>query len=118
MKYYCEHCNKEYKSYQSLWNHNKKFHNIEKSKKVIESHKPVINSHIVVITNTPDHLSCKYCNKTFQNSSNRLRHEKGYCKTREQIKEEKEKDRLLEEQRLEVELKNKEVEALKVKLKL
>jgi hypothetical protein len=27
MEYKCKNCNKEYKSYQSLWNHNKKFHN-------------------------------------------------------------------------------------------
>jgi hypothetical protein len=27
MEYKCKICNKDYKSYQSLWNHNKKFHN-------------------------------------------------------------------------------------------
>ena len=26
-EYNCKICNKKYKSYQSLWNHNKKFHN-------------------------------------------------------------------------------------------
>ena len=27
MSYSCDQCNKNYKTYQSIWNHNKKFHN-------------------------------------------------------------------------------------------
>ena len=28
MEYKCEQCNKQYASYNSLWNHNKRLHNI------------------------------------------------------------------------------------------
>jgi hypothetical protein len=55
MEYLCEICNKKYKSYQSLWNHNKKFH--PKPDKKIE-------------------YICKYCKKTFDNKYNKYYHQK------------------------------------------
>jgi hypothetical protein len=55
--YFCELCNKKYKSYQSLWNHNKKFHNdIEKIKKEKE-------------------YECIKCNKSFENRYKKYYHE-------------------------------------------
>ena len=52
-EYKCNICNKYYNSYQSLWNHNKKFHTkIEKNYK------------------------CTYCSNTYKHQSNKLRHEK------------------------------------------
>ena len=131
MDFYCSHCKKQYASYKSLWNHNKKFHNTGLSNVVLGgSKKVVVGGSLVVNTintkqNTiqPDTctenklLICKFCNRKFNDRSNRWKHEK-ICKTKEELKEEKEKDRILEEQKLEIELKNKEVEALKLKLKI
>lgn len=37
MEFKCNICNKDYKSYQSIWNHNKKFHN---SKVILDIHNP------------------------------------------------------------------------------
>ena len=48
MEYNCKICDKKYKTYQSLWNHNKKFHN-ELSIKIINDNK-----------NNP--YKCSYCN--------------------------------------------------------
>lgn len=73
MEYKCNSCNKLYKSYQSLWNHNHKFHtntdiNVYKSLKTgiqnVENDKTVENS------------KCKYCNKKLSNRQSRWRHEK------------------------------------------
>jgi hypothetical protein len=60
----CMNCNKIYKSYKSLWNHNKKYHNKnEKSNK-----------------NSNDKFTCRLCNKEFSKYQNRWRHEKTCCK--------------------------------------
>ena len=53
----CLECNKYYKSYKSLWNHNKKFH--IKELKVKE-------------------FVCKHCKKSFDNKQNKYYHQK-YC---------------------------------------
>lgn len=58
MSFDCKICNKLYKSYQSLWNHNKKFHNkIEKDVG----------------------YKCKICNKVFNNRFKKCYHQKN-CK--------------------------------------
>ena len=54
----CLECNKNYSSYKSLWNHNKKFH--QKKEKVKE-------------------YICKNCNKSFDNKQNKYYHQKN-CK--------------------------------------
>jgi hypothetical protein len=78
----CESCLKHYSSYKSLWKHRKNFH----SNIVINSPNNVENDlHIGI--NTPsqelndseEKLLCKYCDKSFQNVSNRIRHEKKIC---------------------------------------
>jgi hypothetical protein len=51
----CDICNKKYKSYQSLWNHNKKFH--EKLEKKIE-------------------YTCNICSKIFDNRHKKFYHQK------------------------------------------
>lgn len=55
MAYSCTDCNKKYKSYQSLWNHNNKFH--EK------------------IERKPEY-KCKHCSKTFDNRHKKCYHQK------------------------------------------
>ena len=75
MEYKCKICVKEYSSYKSLWNHNKKFHKpvsagsqLKVSKKSAESQQQVKTV-----------LDCKYCNKSYNHKQSRWRHEK-ICK--------------------------------------
>lgn len=63
MENICKLCDKKYKSYQSLWNHNKKFH--EKIENKQEYH-------------------CKFCNKSFDNRFKKCYHQKK-CETKETI---------------------------------
>jgi hypothetical protein len=88
MEYKCDKCVKYYKTYQTLWKHNKEFHKNNSHKKDISSHNLAISSHntnhntttsshnVVIYNNNHDSLICKICNKNFQNRSNRWRHEK------------------------------------------
>jgi hypothetical protein len=70
----CKICNKYYHSYQSLWNHNKKFHNN-------------ICDHYINLGDHKDTNICKYCNKLFANRHSRWRHEKN-CKPKINLIEE------------------------------
>jgi len=65
MEYNCTKCEKNYKSYQSLWNHNKKFHS-----KISEEEN---------IDKLPLKYKCKICNKKFDNKQNKYYHQK-ICK--------------------------------------
>ena len=58
MEYFCKKCNKQYASYQSLWNHKNIFH-VQKEKEKKEK------GHI-----------CKFCYKEFNNRQTKWRHEK------------------------------------------
>ena len=58
MEYFCKKCNKQYASYQSLWNHKNTFH-IQKEKEKKEK----------------EHI-CKFCYKEFNNRQTKWRHEK------------------------------------------
>jgi hypothetical protein len=53
--FYCSECNKSYKSYKSLWNHNNKFHQKQ---------------------NTIKEYVCKNCKKSFNNKQNKYYHQK------------------------------------------
>lgn len=81
MEYKCEICNKLYSSYQSLWNHTNKFHNIVSSK-VNESHGirqrnvNVCQSNILC---NKSKYECKFCNKFFSSRQGRWSHLK-ICK--------------------------------------
>lgn len=72
MEYFCKKCNKQYASYQSLWNHKNAFH-AEKKKESKEK----------------EHL-CKFCNKEFNNRQTKWRHEKT-CKKQNESEELKNK---------------------------
>ena len=63
--YYCNECNRQYKSYKSLWNHNKIFH----------IKKPKVKEY-----------NCKVCNKSFDNKQNKYYHQKS-CKNTPIIKD-------------------------------
>lgn len=60
MERICKNCNKIYKSYKSLWNHNKKYHQEIKNKN----------------PDSNDKYNCRVCNKEFSKYQNRWRHEK------------------------------------------
>ena len=79
--YQCISCKKFYKSYKSLWNHNRKFHNND----VVEC-----GSNVAVGKNTNEveikkneleikKFYCKFCEKIFNHNSNRCKHQK-ICK--------------------------------------
>ena len=82
MDYICNLCNKNYKSYQSLWNHNKKFHqNTNNNIPQISSTHPQKSSNL-----PPNHsiqisdekikkLTCQICQKVFSRSDNLKRHQ-------------------------------------------
>jgi len=92
IEYKCIICNKKYKTYQTLWKHNKKFHLTT----VIDSNINVIENSKNVIEN--NNYSCKYCNKEFKLRQYRWSHEKNVCQPKhnkaQQEKEENYKKRL------------------------
>lgn len=84
--FYCLECKRNYKSYQSLWNHNKKFHVKSEPKNNQNEHflkntepKNNQNEHFNVINNQTDNTNffhCKYCNKEYKYSQSKNRHQK------------------------------------------
>ena len=98
----CKVCNKKYKSYQSLWKHNKKFHN----------NNVIIGNQIETTTETTGNqnkkslLVCRFCKKEFNHRNNRWRHEKS-CKDTNKPNIE-----------IQLQLSQKENEILKLKLKI
>ena len=109
MQYHCNICNKDYKSYQSLWNHNKKFH-IEDVKNVKEKFNNVKEK-----CNSVKSVTCEYCNKVFNNRPAKSIHKKTCNKTQEKQQDDKMRLQILKE---ETRLKKEEAKILKLKLKL
>jgi len=78
----CKICNKTYSSYQSLWNHNKKFHTLEST-----NLPPKPTNLPPKTTNLPpkttfvpiQNIQCNYCNKIFSRNDSLKRHLK-ICK--------------------------------------
>ena len=73
MEHYCNICKKEYKSYQTLWKHNKKFHNDKVIPNVIHN-RPKCNPK-VSNCNPINGFGCRYCDKIYSNRQNRWKHE-------------------------------------------
>ena len=92
----CNECRKYYKSYQSLWNHKKKFHSIISPNIPIlssngENNIPILSSNIptkIKIKKT-DQTQCEYCNKVLSSYKNLHRHIQ-ICKTNQDIIKENE----------------------------
>ncbi len=86
MEYYCKTCDKQYVSYKSLWNHNKKFHTPQKTSNYYftpqKSSKSELSKPIENITS--NNLNCKYCNKLCSRLDNLKRHE-NTCKNKNDI---------------------------------
>ncbi len=108
-KYYCNSCNKKYKSYKTFWYHNKTQHqiindtdmidtNLENLKNPPISSKNPPNSSNLLQNNKNDdnnlddniELKCEYCNKKFSRIDNLKRHENDRCKKKEAIIKESE----------------------------
>ena len=74
----CNICNKNYASNSSLCNHNKKFHKND----VVQKGSSVVLHEVVCGTSLINNKSqCKYCNKLFNDRSNKYKHEK-ICKNK------------------------------------
>ena len=79
----CNICNKKYSSYQSLWNHNHKYHTTDNKPKVtIESSQ---SNPKVIIESSQSNLKCKYCSKIFKFKQGKWRHEQK-CENKNDIK--------------------------------
>ena len=93
--YRCDTCEKNYKSYQSLWNHNKKFHKIDKTVRSLSPQNPQLlpqspqllpqNPQLLpqnpqlsnkTNTDTDNLIRCNYCKKKLSRIDNKTRHEK------------------------------------------
>lgn len=82
MEYKCNICNKLYKSYQSLWNHNRKFHTINDFK--MTSVDFVMTSNDFEKLQNENQIICKYCDKKFTRNNNLNYHIKNICKVKKQ----------------------------------
>ena len=85
-KFKCMECKKYYKSYQSLWNHKKKFHSILTQNNSFQnkdnSKSPQNNSKILI--EPINKLTCNYCTKIYSRMDNLNRHKK-ICKLKDEI---------------------------------
>jgi hypothetical protein len=93
--FHCKVCNKYYLSYQSLWNHNNKFHNTNVSTNIpcVSNNIPIVSNIIptvnnikadqqLKINNNESKLHCSICNKQFSSTQNRWKHENRVCKNK------------------------------------
>ena len=112
-KYNCNHCNKKYSNYNSLWTHNKKFHNgIKIENPIIEKKTEIIKQE-----NTTD-FDCRICNKTYKTKQGRYKHEKtciGIKETSIELEVEKTK---LERIKIEQDTEKMKQDTLKLQIKL
>jgi len=74
MEFRCKRCNKEYSSYQSLWNHNKKFHT-ERSEKVQNSVNFGPKKSIFGPLKSEKIYMCRFCEKIYDKKNSRWSHE-------------------------------------------
>lgn len=76
MSFECKLCNKQYSSYQSLWNHNKRFH----------TQSELTPTQQVLTTDSKRDIICEYCKKEFTRKNNMVRHQKT-CKDKNKKQE-------------------------------
>jgi hypothetical protein len=115
MTYPCNHCNKEYSSYQSRCNHIRRYHKVTVVVKLPEGEKSSEN----VVVNLSDNKTCKYCNKKLCDRKYRWKHEQT-CKNKnlneiELMKKELEKSKLETQKKIDEskEASQKEIKQLK-----
>jgi len=111
-KYKCNDCNKLYSSYNSLWTHNKTFH------KSIKTGIPIVEENPKIIIDTTTEYSCRVCNKKYKYKQGKYRHEKTCNDIKQpdrEIELEKMKQYTLDKEQENI---DKEVELVKLKIKL
>ena len=74
MEYKCNICNKLYSSYQSLWIHNKKYHQTIAQIRTHIAHVSTVSAHNSALQVLNNH-NCKFCNKNFSRNYCVTRHE-------------------------------------------
>jgi hypothetical protein len=72
MVFNCDKCNKTYKSYQSLWNHNNKFHTNKND--IVKQMSNNLSNNVKQMSN--EKLICIKCNKQFNNRQAKWIHNK------------------------------------------
>ena len=79
----CNYCNKNYASSSSLCNHNKKFHNehVVERGSFVQNNEVVCGTFEVLDKKLFKLPQCKFCNKQFNDRSNKSKHEK-ICKNK------------------------------------
>ena len=89
MEYKCNICNKNYNSYQSLWNHNKKFHNnnFKNNNLLTTNNNLLTTNNNLLTTNEIKTYNCKYCNKIYNLQQSKWKHEQ-ICKNKTNDKNE------------------------------
>ncbi len=92
--YKCDICVKNYKTYQTLWKHNKKFHpqNIHNLAQKINISEQKINTFVpqkddVIVNDNTANNTCEFCNKTLSCYKSLRRH-LGTCKVKKHIDDE------------------------------
>jgi hypothetical protein len=90
--YSCEKCNKDYSSYKSLWNHNKKFHDnyINQNQLLSTIDQPNINQNQLL----NGKYNCRYCSKSYDIIQSRWKHEQ---KCKNILKDKNDRVKILEE---------------------
>ena len=78
MGYRCNICNKDYKTYQTLWKHNKQYHinNCNTTLMFVNANSKNVNPNVNVCSKS---LICEYCNRIFNNRPAKSQHKK-VCK--------------------------------------
>ena len=118
--YKCKFCNKFYKSYQTLWKHNKKFHIINN---VINVNN--VNNCLEIDNKCKENvksLTCEFCNKLFNTRGAKSLHKKKckveYNNINKQKELELEIEKIKVENELILQIKKEETKILQLKLKL
>lgn len=111
--YKCEKCNKNYASYQSLWNHNKIKHTPNSNQGTPNCNQGTPNSNQGTTKNNQQIVNyhCKYCNKSYKIQQSRWKHEQK-CKT------EKDKITKIELEKIKLELLKEENAKMRIQYKM
>ena len=96
MDFKCKICNKLYSSYQSLWNHNHKYHNTNTTQTttndfIMTSNNFQMTLNDCKLTSNDFHqnnqFTCEFCKKTFSRKNNLNYHIKNKCKLKDKVEE-------------------------------
>ena len=80
MEYFCDICNKKYKSYQSRWNHIKKFHTYEKCSEMEHG----CSKSVPNVVQKNQNYQCIFCNKIYANRHSKWKHQQT-CKEKNSL---------------------------------